>query len=495
MKWGAKMLKSYEQQRLSAYEGLYEVVVDKEHILRKIKENIDFSFVNPMLKESYCEHFGRPAKEPEMMFKQEFLKKLYDLSDESLIQSIKVNMAYKYFLGMNPEDEPVDASLMTKFRKTRITEDILEEMLAETVKQAIEKGIIKSRMIIADATHSKSSARQETPTQILRRLTKELRKELYRTQFEISGKFPEKPIETADLNEEISYSRKLIEAVKQAVEDKGSKKAKKALIKVTELLENEKIKEIQSLSDEDAKIGHKSESNPFFGYKTHIAMTEERIITGLEVTTGEAADGKHLKKIVEQSKDNGIIVEEICGDTAYPSKDNLEYAKRNGIKMISKLNPIVSNAIDKEESGFIYNKDAGTYQCPAGNLSTRKAMDNRKSDGNKNPRIVYYFDVEKCKTCPLKDGCYKDGAKSKTHKVIIPSDTHKEQKAFQETEYFKERAKQRYMIEAKNAEMKQAHGLGTADSNGLIAMRLQSYFTAFVVNVKRIVRLLEPKIA
>jgi len=41
--------------------------------------------------------------------------------------------------------------------------------------------------------------------------------------------------------------------------------------------------------------------------------------------------------------------------------------------------------------------------------------------------------------------------------------------------------------------MKQVYGLGEADSNGLVAMRLQSYFTAFAVNVKRIVRLLEPE--
>ena len=47
------------------------------------------------------------------------------------------------------------------------------------------------------------------------------------------------------------------------------------------------------------------------------------------------------------------------------------------------------------------------------------------------------------------------------------------------------------MIEAKNAELKQAHGLEKADSKGVIAMRLQSYFTAFTANVKRIVRLLE----
>lgn len=489
------MLKSYEQQRLSEYTKLYDLIVSKEHLLRKIKDNIDFSFVNPMLKESYCEHFGRPAKEPEMMFKQEFLKKLYDLSDEALIENIKVNMAYKYFLGMNPEDEPVDPSLLTKFRKTRITEDMLEEMLSETVRQAIEKGLIKSRMIIVDATHSKASAKRETPTQILRRMTKELRREIYQTQFELSSKFPDKPVETADLSTEIEYSKKLVEAVSRAVTEEGSSKVKKMLSKVIELLTSDKIKEIQSLADIDAKLGHKSEHNSFFGYKNHIAMTEERVITGLEVTTGEAADGKHLQKIVEQSKTNGVIVEEVCGDTAYPSKDNLEYAKRNRIKMISKLNKKVSNAIDKKEKGFIFNKDADNYQCPAGNLSIKTARNSRKHMGNRNPKIVYYFDVEKCKQCPLKDGCYKDGAKFKTYNVVISSDTHKEQKEFQETEYFKERAKQRYMVEAKNAEMKQAHGLGEADSRGLVAMRLQSYFTAFAVNVKRIVKLMELKTA
>ena len=489
------MLILSEQQRLSEYAGLYDVVVGKDHLLRKIADNIDFSFVNPMLRESYCEHFGRPAKEPEMMFKQEFLKKLYDLSDEALIQNIRVNMAYKYFLGMNPEDEPADSSLMTKFRKTRITEDILEEMLAETVKQAIDKGLIKSRMIIVDATHSKASARQETPTQILRRLTKGLRKELYHTQFELSAKFPDKPMETGNLSEEIEYSRRLIESIRQTVEANGSPKAKKALLKIEELLASDNIKTMQSLVDVDAKLGHKSEDNRFFGYKTHIAMTEDRIITGLEVTTGEAHDGGHLEKIVEQSRNSGVAVDEVCGDMAYPSRDNLEYAKRNDIKIIAKLNTKISDFLDRNEEGFIFNKDAGTYQCPAGNLSIRKARDNRKGTKNQNPRVAYYFDVEKCKVCPLKDGCYKDGAKLKTYKVTTPSSTHLDQKSFQETDYFKERIKQRYMIEAKNAEMKQAHGLSEADSNGLIAMRLQSYFTAFAVNVKRIVKLLESEMA
>jgi len=487
------MLREAEQLRISSYSSLYDKIIEKDNLLRKIKENIDFSFVNPMLKESYCEHYGRPAKEPEMMFKLMFLKKLYDLSDDVLIQNTKVNMAYKYFLNMNPEDEAIDSSLMTKFRKTRITEDILEEMLGETVRQAIEKGIIKSRMIIVDATHSKSSAKHETPTQILRRLTKELRKELYYTQFEISGRLPEKPMETAELSAEIEYSKELIEAVKKAVLEDGTKKAKKALARVEEMLENDKIKEIQSVVDEDAKLGFKSEHNSFFGYKNHIAMTEERIITGLEITTGEAPDGEYLEALVEQSEKNGVIVEEIAGDTAYSSKYNLRYAKGKEIKLISKLNPVISNGTGQAVKGFVYNKDADTIQCPAGNLPVRKAVNGKKNDTGKNQSLTYYFDIEKCKICPHKEGCYKEGSKSKTYSITILSETHKEQKEFQETEYFKERAKQRYMIEAKNGELKQVHGLEKSGSVGIIVMQLQSYFTAFVANVKRIVKLSEVK--
>ncbi len=120
------MLKNCKQMKISLYRDLYDLIIPQNNLLRKIKESIDFSFINPILKESYSEHYGRPAKEPEMMFKLLFLKKVYDLSDERLVNNARVNMAYKYFLDLDPEDEMINSSLLTKFRKTRITEDILE---------------------------------------------------------------------------------------------------------------------------------------------------------------------------------------------------------------------------------------------------------------------------------------------------------------------------------------------------------------------------------
>ncbi|MGP7819832.1 IS5/IS1182 family transposase, partial [Niallia sp. 01092] len=71
------------------------------------------------------------------------------------------------------------------------------------------------------------------------------------------------------------------------------------------------------------------------------------------------------------------------------------------------------------------------------------------------------------------EGCYKEGAKSKSYSVTIKSTVHKDQESFQNTERFKELAKTRYKIEAKNSELKHRHGYETASSSGLFGMEIQ----------------------
>ncbi len=91
----------------------------------------------------------------------------------------------------------------------------------------------------------------------------------------------------------------------------------------------------------------------------------------------------------------------------------------------------------------------------------------------------------------MKEGCYKEGAKSKTYSVSIKSGEHTGQMAFQESEYFKEKAKERYKIEAKNSELKHRHGYDTASSSGLVGMELQGAMAIFTVNIKRILKLIK----
>ena len=131
------------------------------------------------------------------------------------------------------------------------------------------------------------------------------------------------------------------------------------------------------------------------------------------------------------------------------------------------------------------------YVCPAGHMATRKAKQGKKGQ-QRNQVEVYFFDVEKCKICPLREGCYKAGAKTKTYSNSIKTDTQTEQVAFQETEEFKKLYKsERYKIEAKNAELKNVLGYARAESYGMDAMQMQGAITMFAANVKRIIKLLE----
>jgi hypothetical protein len=97
----------------------------------------------------------------------------------------------------------------------------------------------------------------------------------------------------------------------------------------------------------------------------------------------------------------------------------------------------------------------------------------------------------RCKRCPFKEGCYKEGAKSKTYSVTIKSNEHSEQEKFQESDYFKEKSKERYKIEAKNSELKHRHGYDVATFSGLVGMELQGAMSIFTVNLKRILKLMD----
>ena len=216
-------------------------------------------------------------------------------------------------------------------------------------------------------------------------------------------------------------------------------------------------------------------------------MTEERIITAATITTGEKPDGKELKALVEKTENQGMIVEEIIADAAYSGKDNIIMAQASNRHLIAKLNPVVSKGQRHVEDKFEFNKDSGMVVCPAGHQAIRKARTGRKNVKT-NQVTTYYFDVEKCKKCPLKEVCYNN-TKTKTYSITIKSEEHSRQMSFEESGYFKDRSKSRYKIEAKNNELKNRHGYKKAYSTGLFGMTIQGATTIFVVNMKRIIKL------
>lgn len=484
------MVEQQQKLILSPYMEIYDLVVPKDNLLRQIKELVGFDFIYDELIDKYCLDNGRNAVPPVRMFKYLLLKTIYNISDADVVERSKYDMSFKYFLDMAPEESVINPSSLTKFRKMRLKDtDLLDMLISKTVSMAMEKGIIKSRSIIVDATHTKSRYNAKTPRQALQELSKSLRRAVYEIKEEMKESFPAKNTEES-LEKEIEYSRELIDIIKKEKAVCGYPKVSEKLDLLEENIEDS-LEHLKISVDEDAGIGHKTADTSFFGYKTHIAMTEERIITAATITSGEKPDGKELPALVRKSREAGMDVKTVIGDKAYSGKDNIEDAKGNGYELVARLNDIVTQGNRTKEDEFPFNKDAGMYQCKAGHIAIHKYLDQRKGEKkNKNPRMVYFFDIKKCRCCPYREGCHKEGSKKKTYTETIISDTHSEQAVFQETEYFKEKAKERYKIEAKNSELKHRHGYDVASSSGLFGMQMQGAMAIFTVNLKRIIKLM-----
>ena len=484
------MLSQEQELILSEYSGLYDIVVPQDNLLRRINTLIDFSFVYQELVDKYCSDNGRMAESPIRMFKYLLLKVIYDISDVDVVERSRYDMSFKYFLGMAPEEDVINPSSLCKFRKLRLKDmDLMNLLIKKTVDIAIEKGIIKSRTIIVDATHTASRSNPYSPIEILRLRSKQLRKAIYDADGSIKGSLPKKN-EDEDLVHELDYTKELLDIVSDHVCLAEIPAVKQRLNLLRETLSD--IEDHYTTSkDEDARVGHKSEDSSFFGYKTHIAMSDERIITAAMITSGEKGDGPQLESLVEQSRSNGMEVDTVIGDTAYSGIENLRLAEneKNGFELISKLHPVISNGFRKEEDKFDFNKDAGMFVCPAGHMAIRKARQGKR-DGRWNQVWTYYFDTEKCKTCSHREGCYKAGAKVKTYSVSIRTEEQDRLMEFQKTPEFKVKARERYKIEAKNAELKHVFGYDRAESYGLYSMQMQGAITIFAANIKRILKLI-----
>ena len=146
------MLNTQQKIKFSEHAVLYDMLIPKDNKYRLIDELIDFSFIYDELKDKYCPDNGRTAEDPIMLFKYLMIKAIENLSDVDVVEHSRYDLSYKRFLGLIPEDDVIDPSLLTKFRRQRLNDvNLLDMLIGKTVGVAMEKGIIKTKTIIVDA--------------------------------------------------------------------------------------------------------------------------------------------------------------------------------------------------------------------------------------------------------------------------------------------------------------------------------------------------------
>jgi transposase len=249
------MLEQQTQLKLSKYSELYDILIPQDHELRQLVNLVDFSFVYDELSSKYSLDMGRTAVDPVQMFKYLYLKVRYDLSDRDLITRAKTDMAMKFFLGLNPEDDVIHPSLLTKFRRQRLKDvNLLKKLIKKTVDIAVEKHVLDSDTIIVDATHTVSRYNQKNPIKTLRNGSKSLRKRLYESDVTIKKELPIKNT-SDDISEEQKYTKELIDTVNKRPDLLRQGAIKEALNNLEEL--HGDVKEYQQYSKDHDAINQK----------------------------------------------------------------------------------------------------------------------------------------------------------------------------------------------------------------------------------------------
>src|ERR1700752_3964431 len=116
--------------------------VRKDHPLRPIRTMVDkvLKELSPEFAKMYSQ-VGRPSIPPEQLLRALLLQMLYSVrSERLLVEEIDYNILFRWFVGLNLDDEVWDATVFTKNRDRLLEAEVAKEFLTLVVEQAREQG-------------------------------------------------------------------------------------------------------------------------------------------------------------------------------------------------------------------------------------------------------------------------------------------------------------------------------------------------------------------
>jgi transposase len=152
--------------RVSPQRGVWMLVIDPEdllgpkHPLRSVKMRAD-EVLAAMDKEFAAAYAsaGRPSIPPEMLLKALLLQALYSIrSEEQLMEQVGVNLMYRWFLDLSPEQEEWDPTAFTRMRERFVAQGLVRSFFDRIVEGAYVEGLASEEHFSIDGTLIQSYA-------------------------------------------------------------------------------------------------------------------------------------------------------------------------------------------------------------------------------------------------------------------------------------------------------------------------------------------------
>jgi transposase len=492
---------------------LFEALVPADHYLRRVLAVIDFERFREEVARCYSANQGRPAIEPVLLLKLEFLEYQYNLSDRQVVDQARYNMAFRYFLGLSLHSSLPHHTLLTVFRE-RLGVERHQKLFEAIVAQAREHGLVKDRLRLKDATHVIANIAIPSAVRLLadtrRQLLAAMRPYAAERVAQEEARAASIHTTTADLSgperllQRVTHLRSLVAWVEclvdggspTGVDDSAWWSLTEALTLAHKVLADREPKatgQLVSMQDRDARKG--DHHGPYVGYLLDVAMdADSNIITALNVLPASGNEVKDATTLIQQEEQaHGNDVQALSIDAiGFRGEQLREWTAPQGLH----LEVFVPPRAETTPAGFTVDQftldpTGQTMTCPAGQTSQHRVR-NRHDTG-----WTFRFGRKLCAACPLLGQCMAELPRTIGRQVSTNdyAEEYAAARAKAATPEYKEVRKQHWRVERKLSEMVRWHRGRRARYRGRGRVLIQALLTGLVVNVKCLVRcLLAPKV-
>jgi len=416
--------------------GPLSSLIPEDHVLKQVNKVLDLSWLRKQVADCYSPTMGRPSIDPESALRLMLAGYFQGIvHDRKLMREAQVNLAIRWFAGFRLHEKLPDHSALTKIRQ-RWGAECFKQIFQRTVRMCIDAGLVSGETVHIDSTLIRADVSWESLT--------------------------------------TEYAEKVFK--ENQTEDKGDDSG-------NNVSRTGKPKK-RSTTDPDATLttsSHNSRMEPSF--KQHTAVDDRcGIIVDVKTTTGEINEGKELLEQIDRIEEaTGTKVKTATADMAYAHTENYSQLEHREIEAVIPIQQLPTKSKSISIYRFKYDAKNQVVRCPR-NKILRRTTQTEKG-------WIYRAAAKDCRNCPLRSACVSSTAKVRT--ILITEGYESLLRARRRWRDRDENIRDKYRrhkwrVEGAHGEAKTQHGLRRAVRRGLANVSVQVYFTAMVMNLKRL---------
>ncbi len=453
------MLKRREQTQDWISQHVYCAVPLSDE-LQRMKMLFPEEAVMEAVRPFYSNDMGRGSEDPVLQAKTLFLSFFYDVvGDAKTLDTLKNRVDWRQFCDLRLDEELFDRTTLVKFRRSVglvVIETVFQTLLVDLAHQ----GLLDLRHRFFDGTPIKARAsinpyRDDVYTETLDAIQEKLQ-QFHAEQIVLDPTLNTSPVELT----KTTYA-----ADNTAVDARWSQEMKP-------------VGERHSAGDPDARFqrgkhGKRSE----LGYEVFFSTDSAQLFIEDVLVSAEASQGQALFTTKVAQSEPG---QQWSVDAEFATGEIFHTAEEAGVILNTPSRQV--NAHGKfPKAEFQYEKDSDTYACPAQQTLSLRGTNHKTGERQ------YRTDPGTCDVCPYREDCTTSKTGRTVTRNLYEAEWDRQREHARTPEAVMGKVLRGIVAEGKFAEAVR-HGLKTMRYVGCEMAVLQSTLVAYILNLKRLLR-------